>query len=362
LIHFFKRFSSCVVLGARMALTLLQGYSSHSDSSDTESEDDGIVVTIDRRVISGDKPSIKKPQHRTGDRPGPKCQPRPSDIHTHPPHGNKRPHPRTQDHPSSKRKPEMKWEKPCSPPVGPVAVPVTVVSTLDMPHYDLGQNLNEADSLVPLPREINDMFAEDEEDERARDDPALHEGRLRSFAHSKNSWASYVFIDLAELDLGEARNLLVEQLDMEPILNPHLSLSRVVSLRHHWLDPLMESLKQSLGMETRFHLSLDKLQVFVNDEGTRTFVGLTASAGWPQLTRISRRVDSCLAEYSLPHFYRPPTFHCSLAWCLGDRRAAIRACLQKLSLQLVDCLDDDVHLVRTVNCKAGNKQFKFNLI
>jgi len=337
-----------------MALTLLQGYDSHSDSSDTESEDDGIVVTIDRRVISGDKPSVKKPlQPRAG-----KLQPRPSDLH-----GNKRPHPRTQDHPPSKRKPEMKWEKCSSPaPVGAVPVPVTVVSTLDMPHYDLGQNLNEADSLVPLPREINDMFAEDEEDERARDDPALHEGRLRSFAHSKNSWASYVFIDLAELDLGEARNLLVEQLDMEPIQNPHLSLSRVVSLRHHWLDPLMESLKQSLGMETRFHLSLDKLQVFVNDEGTRTFVGLTASAGWPQLTRISRRVDSCLAEYSLPHFYRPPTFHCSLAWCLGDRRAAIRTCLQKLSLQLVDCLDDDVHLVRSVYCKAGNKQFKFNLI
>lgn len=341
----------CAVLG--MALTLLQGYSSHSESSDSESEDDGIVVTIDRRVIDGDKPAAKRSHPRPPDRGG-RPHSRPSD------HG-KRPHPRTQDHPPTKRKPEMKWEKACSPQI-PVPVPVAVVSTLDMPHYDLGQTLDEGDHLVPLPRVINDMFVESEEEERARDDPALHEGRLRSFAHCANSWASYVYIDLAELDLGDARNLLVEQLDMEPIPHPHLSLSRVVSLRHHWLDPLMESLKQSLGMERRFHLGLDKLQVFVNDEGTRTFVGLTASAGWPQLARISRRVDSCLAEYSLPHFYRPPAFHCSLAWCLGDRRAAIRARLQKLSLQLVDCLDDDVQLIRTVHCKAGNKKFKFNLI
>ena len=33
------------------------------------------------------------------------------------------------------------------------------VSTLDMPHYDLGQTTTESsDGIVPLPRAINDMF------------------------------------------------------------------------------------------------------------------------------------------------------------------------------------------------------------
>jgi hypothetical protein len=36
--------------------------------------------------------------------------------------------------------------------------------------------------------------------------------------------------------------------------------------------------------------------------------------------------------------------------------------LQKLALQLVDCIDEEAQLVRTVHCKAGNKMFKFNLI
>jgi len=320
-----------------MALSLLQGYSSHSsEGSDSESEDDGIIVTIDRGVVAGTKAATKRP-HAPGPPRDPRHRPRhrgPAALHQ-----------------------EAKREK-------PAAAAAVVVSTLAMPHYDLGQSQGggEGGGIVAVPRVINDMFLAEEEDARALDDPALHEGRLRSFAHCANSWASYVYIDLEGLDLGEARDLLVTQLDMEPIPNPHLSLSRVVSLRHHWLDPLMGSLTESLGVERRFHLGLDRLQAYVNDEGTRTFVGLAASAGWPQLSRLSRKVDSCLAEYALPPFYRPPSFHCSLAWCLGDRRSAILARLQKLSLQLVDCLEDEVQLVREVHCKAGNKLFKFNLI
>ena len=41
-----------------MALSLLQGYSSPSEASDSDSDDsdDGIVVTIDRNVLNGGKP------------------------------------------------------------------------------------------------------------------------------------------------------------------------------------------------------------------------------------------------------------------------------------------------------------------
>ena len=175
------------------------------------------------------------------------------------------------------------------------------VSTLDMPHYDLGQTTESSNGIVPLPRAINDMFQEEEE---VVDDPALHEGRSRSFAHQANSWATYIYLDTKAFDLEEARDLLVKELDLEPIPNPHLSLSKVVSLRHHWLQPLTSSLQNSFGLERKFYLGLDKLQVYVNDECSRTFVGLTAGAGWGQLSRLTKRVDSALQEYNLPPFYR----------------------------------------------------------
>ena len=196
------------------------------------------------------------------------------------------------------------------------------VSTLDMPHYDLGQTTESSDGIVPLPRAINDMF---QQEEVVVDDPALHEGRSRSFAHQANSWATYIYLDTKAFDLEEARELLVKELDLEPIPNPHMSLSKVVSLRHHWLQPLTASLHNSLGQERKFYLGLDKLQVYVNDECSRTFVGLTAGAGWGQLSRITKRVDSALQEYNLPPFYRSVLFQLSLAhfFCSGRHPSTV---------------------------------------
>ena len=54
---------------------------------------------------------------------------------------------------------------------------------------------------IPLPASINAMFIEREKD-IVHDDPSLHDGRIRSFAHEKNNWASYVYIDLQDCELG----------------------------------------------------------------------------------------------------------------------------------------------------------------
>jgi len=329
-----------------MALSLLQGYSSPSEASESDSDDsdDGIVVTIDRNVLNGGRPGKRlnvKPvtaRHPVKLARGEERERRRAEVE------------------KKKRKQEEEIEKKKTQEEEMVQ---QRVSTLDMPHYDLGQTTEPSNGIVPLPRAINDMFQEEEE---VVDDPALHEGRSRSFAHQANSWATYIYLDTKAFDLEEARDLLVKELDLEPIPNPHLSLSKVVSLRHHWLQPLTSSLQNSLGQERKFYLGLDKLQVYVNEECSRTFLGITAGAGWGQLSRLTKRVDSALQEYNLPPFYRPPSFHCSLAWCLGDRRASIIPRLQKLSLQLVDCLEEDAILVDAVHCKAGNKHFSFKLI
>ena len=41
-------------------------------------------------------------------------------------------------------------------------VPQQRVSTLDMPHYDLGQTTESPLGSVPLPKEINEMFQQEE--------------------------------------------------------------------------------------------------------------------------------------------------------------------------------------------------------
>ena len=42
----------------------------------------------------------------------------------------------------------------------------------------------------------------------------------------------------------------------------------------------------------RFTIKLDKLQVYCNDERTRTFVGLESTGGVMQLKKLSKAVDN----------------------------------------------------------------------
>jgi len=294
-----------------MALSLLQGYDSDSGSS---SEDD-VTVTLN----SSNKRNVEKTNEQ---------------------------------HPVKKLKPTKRL-----PP--PPKETMTVIESKCLKQIEPFKP-----SGIPLPASINAMFIEREK-EIVHDDPSLHDGRIRGFAHEKNNWASYVYIDLQDCELDEAKNFLVKELVLEPIEHHHLSISRVVSLRHHWIDPFVKSLKDNLEQDKAFHLCLDKLQVYTNDDKTRTFVGLEATGGVRELQKLTANVDFCFSEYKLPPFYYPPSFHVSLGWCLGDMSSQIRARLQKLELRLVDILEDDGDLgrflVKNIHCKTGNKIFQLKL-
>jgi len=294
-----------------MALSLLQGYDTDSGSS----SDDDLTVTIDKKALSNKRPVLMQNNY---------------------------------DQTNKRLKSNSSPSK-----------PVVSKAVKSVKHVEAVQ-ANE----IPLPASINAMFIERER-EIVHDDPALHDGRIRAFGHEKNNWASYIYIDLQDCELDEAKNFIVKELDLESIEHHHLSISRVVSLRHHWIDPLTKTLKDNLEQGKAFPLSLDKLQVYANDDKTRTFVGLEATVGVKELQKLTSSVDHCFREYKLPPFYYPPSFHVSLGWCLGDRRAQIRAKLQKIQLKLVDILEDDDDLgrilVKNVHCKSGNKIFQFKL-
>ena len=297
-----------------MALSLLQGYDSDHASSSSDSEDD-ITVTINQEAV----------QNR-----------------------NKRLGPINSQQPALKK-----------------------IKQAPQPHVfnhtsKLSQKptFNKQQCGISVPAAISGMFNE-MDSEVVHDDPTLHGGRIRSFGHEPNNWATYVYIDLQDCELDVVKDFIVKELDLEPIDHHHLSISRVVSFRHHWIDPFIQSIKSQLEHNRSFFLSLDKLQVYANDDRTRTFVGLEASAGVKDLQKLTYSVDKCLKEYNLPSFYYPPSFHVSLGWCLGDMRAVIRSKLQKIELKLVDILDDDDDLgrcvVKHINCKSGNKIYEIKL-
>ncbi|XP_056454899.1 U6 snRNA phosphodiesterase 1 isoform X1 [Gadus chalcogrammus] len=220
---------------------------------------------------------------------------------------------------------------------------------------------------LPVPGCLLAMFPEEEEPDN---DTSLHDGRIRSFKHERGNWATYVyfpyppdedFMELLEelLEVAGARGvLLTQQREF------HLSVSQTVVLKHHWIQPFTESLKGGLTSCKRFVCSAGSLRVYSNAERTRTFLGMEVSAGHAQLAEIMKMVDKTMIEFRLDTFYKDPSFHVSLAWCVGDFTAQLKECLKELQ-GLVDHHEEGAFLLtldcQELRCRAGNKTFSFPL-
>ncbi|XP_067090781.1 U6 snRNA phosphodiesterase 1 isoform X1 [Osmerus mordax] len=225
-------------------------------------------------------------------------------------------------------------------------------------------------SRLPLPDSLLDMFTGEGEDSDT-ENSSCHKGRIRSFKHERGNWATYVYFPY--LPEEEFLELLDEMLALAaahgvPLSRAqdfHLSMSQTVVLRHHWIQPFTQSLRTGLSDCRRLVCSAEKLRVYSNAEKTRTFLGMEVSSGHSQLLQIMKTVDGTMEEFRLETFYKNPSFHVSLAWCVGDFTDCMRTCLQKLQ-GLVDCHEDGRFLLRVdcqeLRCKSGNKIFSFPLV
>eukprot|EP00088_Acartia_fossae_P047691 TRINITY_DN5177_c1_g1_i2.p1 TRINITY_DN5177_c1_g1~~TRINITY_DN5177_c1_g1_i2.p1 ORF type:complete len:320 (+),score=93.02 TRINITY_DN5177_c1_g1_i2:111-1070(+) len=239
----------------------------------------------------------------------------------------------------------------------------SVLDNVHRPEFDMVKNSSEETAAIPLPSTVLTMFDKTEEQEAL--DQAQFNGRIRSFPHEKNNWASFIYIDVSDLDLDEVRNMLMSEMEVEATEDAHVSLSRTVSLRHHWIDPVIQGITNGAKDIDRFTVKLDKLQVYCNDERTRTFVGLQATTGVKQLTKLTQVVNNVFQEFSLPKFYNPPSFHVSLVWCLGDKTKQIGALLPSLEMKMLDLIEDvddfGKIFIKDAHCKSGNRFFDFKL-
>ncbi|KAB0389495.1 hypothetical protein E2I00_009176, partial [Balaenoptera physalus] len=65
----------------------------------------------------------------------------------------------------------------------------------------------------------------------------------------------------------------------------------------------------------------------------RTFVGLEVTSGHTQFLDLVSEVDRVMEEFDLTTFYQDPSFHVSLAWCVGDARLQLEGqCLRELQV------------------------------
>nr|XP_042133201.1 U6 snRNA phosphodiesterase [Peromyscus maniculatus bairdii] len=217
----------------------------------------------------------------------------------------------------------------------------------------------------PVPDSVLSMFSSTEEG--PEDDSAKHGGRIRTFPHERGNWATHIyipyeakeeFLDLLDMLLPRAQTFVPRLVRMEEF---HLSLSQSVVLRHHWILPFVQVLKDRMASFQRLHFVplLSPLPL------PRTFIGLEVSSGHAQFLDMVSAVDRVMEEFDLTTFYPDPSFHVSLAWCVGDARLQLEGqCLRELQ-EIVDEFEDSEMLLRMlaeqVRCKSGNKFFSMPL-
>lgn len=228
--------------------------------------------------------------------------------------------------------------------------------------------------ILPLPKGVLDMFKEDVD---PGDEPSKHDGRIRSFSHFPGNWAMHVFIPFkANVHFESLVASVIECLSatlscdvhMLPCDELHLSVSRTVPIRHYWIEPIVEQLRNGLSTMHRFVSVLQCPELYTNDEKTRSFVALKIMSDYKKFQDIVNVVDDIFKDFSLSAFYKDPSFHVSIAWLLGDICSDNTEVIQT---KLQDVFDGHVceketarSLVLEVNevhCKIGNKRFVFQL-
>lgn len=185
------------------------------------------------------------------------------------------------------------------------------------------------------------------------------DNRIRNFPHEPGNWASYVYIPVVIND--EVLDFLEEIIKQSPVElslveDFHISVTRTFVLRHHWIRDFTSTISESVVHIKPFFINLLGFKVYLNENKTRTFIGIRVREGSTELTEIVKLLDNCLADYKLPPFYKPASFHMSVLWCAGDKSSDLN--------KLVRILSDFSfrNKVSLLKCNSGNKSYTFNFL
>uniref|UniRef100_G3SQ47 U6 snRNA phosphodiesterase n=1 Tax=Loxodonta africana TaxID=9785 RepID=G3SQ47_LOXAF len=225
-----------------------------------------------------------------------------------------------------------------------------------------------ASQRLPVPDSVLNMFPSTEEG--PEDDSAKHGGRVRTFPHERGNWATHVYIpcehskclSIPDEKIVPREDYFCSRSSLAPPPFIWLSLSNL--LRYYYLLTFW-NVAFFLLLNFRFFFTANRVKIYTNQEKTRTFVGLEVTSGHAQFLSLVSEVDRVMEEFALTTFYQNPSFHVSLAWCVGDARPQLEGqCLHNLQ-EIVDEFEDSELLLRVyaeqIRCKSGNKFFSLPL-
>lgn len=227
---------------------------------------------------------------------------------------------------------------------------------------------NENLKRLPLPGSIASWKGVPHHEE-PRDDPLMHDGRTRSFKHERGNWATLIYVDY---EPSEAMISWMSSVSQETPVKCnlfsdqfHISLTRTLILKFHWIESFVEETKKLCEQTNRFNLDLLNVKAYTNDEKNRTFIGIECVDYKGIVDRFVDNVNRFLAEYELPPFYEDSSYHISFLWCLGDELATLNAhtysVAAKLNQFLAEHPEERCLNVTKIHLKIGNKLYVFKL-
>lgn len=140
---------------------------------------------------------------------------------------------------------------------------------------------------LPLPDSIKTLFSSGKKHE---DNNEVHEGRIRSFEHLEGNWATHIGVsydpDERTMELIDELLKCLRPLEFIPMKDLHLSLSRTVAIRHHWIQPLTDRLQRRFKLLPKTCCEISSVKLYTNDEKTRSFFVTDCLCTWRYSTAV----------------------------------------------------------------------------
>ncbi|XP_003746611.1 U6 snRNA phosphodiesterase [Galendromus occidentalis] len=216
---------------------------------------------------------------------------------------------------------------------------------------------------LELPKEISGMFPS----RNWTDEPEKHGGRRRAFEHEQGVWASHFFVQTCDKEyMDDVQKIACDTvpfLRRSDTAQSHISLSKTLKCRYHWIKPLYSYVRQGIQTRKPFLVSFSRFSVYENEEKNTCFLALDADIGANDLKDLSGRVDNALDHFNLPHFYHQPRFHVSIGWVPMHRKNDLLKSLADLQRELDDyCLSVELAGVVDRLCfRSGCKLYEIPL-
>lgn len=220
---------------------------------------------------------------------------------------------------------------------------------------------SEESEILPSPKKRRKLPVPFEKDKTVRkEDSIQHEGRTRQVEHVEGNWASHIFFQPKQEFLNKLKdffNRIQEKFsDIKTVESPHISLSKMFILKHHWIDNFFNVLFKTVTFK-EFHIEFSiKLTYLANEDKSRHFACLLIDDSYKDtLIKLIHLIDGALNEFELPTYYENPILHMSVFWKLNEfseeEREEISSELQELMISRQNLLT----LVDKVTFKTGNK-------